>query len=357
MTINLAIPLEGAYSDIERNWIDNEPPGLFPEDQNSYWGQVRKVFSDYLQTQADLLTTWWNNLDPRAVGLDDIPEWEYELGIPFAAAGRTLAQRRQFVLSRYQQGAFTRTRRKNIVEAFIVATFGDSIIFDAFGVAFTVGGIPFGSGSFSLPGTYTIRENGPYGKNYLVNGNFETNTTGWTPFVGTEVLTSDVTMSKSGTKSAKVVTTAINQGIRSNGTAVVATNPYTFGVWLQGTAGRSYKVQILRADLVTVVATVTVVGTGAPQFVSVSTASAPATENNYVVVTNFTAGADTFYIDEAMLNDGVTALSFVDTAVTPFNYEVRLLNSLGVDVVGLQRELDHITPSSITYSIIQTPTP
>jgi hypothetical protein len=159
--VDIAIPAEGTYSDIERDWIDNEPPGLFPGDQNGYYGQVRKVFADYLQVLADMLTTWYSNLDPATVNLDDMPEWENELGIPLNAANRSLPQRQAFAMSRLQRGSFTRTRRRLLVEAFITATFGVPISFTAGGVPFDGTGIPFFAEDIGLAGTYNIVENIP----------------------------------------------------------------------------------------------------------------------------------------------------------------------------------------------------
>jgi hypothetical protein len=96
----LAIPDEGQYGDIERDFIDNEPPGLFPGDQNSYWGQARKVFADSLQVLADQLSAWYDNLDPRTVDENDIGYWEEEYGIPVNPAGLSLEMRRGFLIIR-----------------------------------------------------------------------------------------------------------------------------------------------------------------------------------------------------------------------------------------------------------------
>ena len=158
--MSLVIPPEGTYGDIEHDFIENEPPGLFPTDQNSLWGQARKIFTDELQVVADKMAQWYLNLDPRTVHVDDMPEWEYMLNIP-DSTGKTDEARRAFILARRERGPFTRTRRRKIVESFITATFGVPIMFTPTGVPFTAGGIPFFSGEDSLVGTYTIIENIP----------------------------------------------------------------------------------------------------------------------------------------------------------------------------------------------------
>lgn len=159
--VHWLLPAEGTYTDIEHDLIENEPPGLFPGDQNSNWGQTRKVFADYLQVLADKMGQWYTNLDPRTVDINDIGEWEDMVGVPRFAADRTLEQRRAFVMARFQRGPFTRTRRRLLVESFIAATFGVPIIFSTDGVAFTAGGVPFFSGADSLVGTYRIVEDIP----------------------------------------------------------------------------------------------------------------------------------------------------------------------------------------------------
>lgn len=157
----LAIPAPVQYTDLERLWIDLEPPGLFSTDQDSYWGQRRKVYADYLQALVDDLAAWYLNMDPNTVDDSDIDAWENMLGIPVAAPSNTLEQRRAFVLSRWSRGPFTRTRRQQIVEQFISATFGAAVKFTPDGVIFGGSGIPFFSGADDLSGTYAITEDIP----------------------------------------------------------------------------------------------------------------------------------------------------------------------------------------------------
>jgi hypothetical protein len=158
---SVTIPPETSYSDIERDFIDNEPPGLLPGDQTSVWGQVRKVFADYLQVLADQLSTWYTNLDPGTSDVTDMRNWENELGIPVEAAGASIQQRQAFALARMARGPFTRSRRAALIEFFIVATFGNPLAFDSFGLALTPGGLPLFNEIVDVSGTYEVIEDIP----------------------------------------------------------------------------------------------------------------------------------------------------------------------------------------------------
>jgi hypothetical protein len=153
-----SIPPEGHYGDVELELLHNEPPGLFPENQDSYWGQVRKVFADYLQGVVDQFADWYLNLDPRTVDLDDIDEWETMISVPTDKTALSLTQRRAILVARFSYGPFTRSARKAIVESFLVATFGPATVFSVGGIPITAPGITLYSGAFSLTGLYTITE-------------------------------------------------------------------------------------------------------------------------------------------------------------------------------------------------------
>lgn len=157
---SLAIPIEGSYGDLEHDLIENEPPVLFPIGQDSLWGQMRKIRADYLQDVVDQLSTWYDNLDPETCDDVDIASWEALYSIPIDTTKALLA-RQNFVISRRTRGAFTRTRRRLIVEAFIAATFGQAIQFSSLGVPFVDDGIPFFSGIFDFDGVYNIVEDIP----------------------------------------------------------------------------------------------------------------------------------------------------------------------------------------------------
>jgi hypothetical protein len=158
---SLIISPEGVYTDIEHDFIENEPPGLFPGGQDSTWGQIRSVYAAYLQVLADMMTKWYGNLDPSTVTTDDLPEWEYMLNLPQSNTTLSDTARRNNVVARFEVGPFTRTRRAQIVESFITQTFGQAIMFKPEGIPFVSAGIPFYSGTTSLVGTYKIIENIP----------------------------------------------------------------------------------------------------------------------------------------------------------------------------------------------------
>jgi hypothetical protein len=158
---NLTLAPEGTYSDIEQDFIENEPPGLFPGDQTSVWGQVRKTYADYLQVIADLLTIWYGNLDPATVNIDDIPEWEYMLDLPSGNTTLSEDQRRAAILARFERGPFTRSRRARVIESFIQVTFGTPTLFDTSGIPITTDGITLFAGVVDVSSSYEVFEDIP----------------------------------------------------------------------------------------------------------------------------------------------------------------------------------------------------
>lgn len=160
--MTLTLPPEGSYTPTELTWIDTEPAGLFPMGQDSFWGQMRKVFCDYMQTEMfDKLAVYYNNLDPRTCDEDDIANWEITYGVPVDES-KELLSRIAFIEARGQQGPFTRSRRRAIVEMFIRAVDGTPLMFfRPEGTPFTVDGIPFGADDFDLSSAYEIVEDIP----------------------------------------------------------------------------------------------------------------------------------------------------------------------------------------------------
>lgn len=156
---DLAFPEEQTYTDVEFNIINDEPPGLFPLGQDSYWGQMRKVFAAYIQENlVDVINQWWLNLDPNTVDSEDMPEWEQMLDIPPNISSRTLEMRRAYVLARHEQGAFTRARRNRVIEAYITGTFGPAPRLTPDGIPLTSDGIPLYADITSLDDTYIVTE-------------------------------------------------------------------------------------------------------------------------------------------------------------------------------------------------------
>lgn len=157
MPLQPTLPAEGTYTEVEKDFIDLQPPGLWPENQDSNFGQVRKVITDIVQECVDEI----NHLSAEAyIATADeyLGLWEEIVHVPISPAGKTTTERRTIAGPRLHYGAFTRTRRREIVESFIIATFGESVALTSSGVELTSGGVPLYSGTFSLTGTYNIVE-------------------------------------------------------------------------------------------------------------------------------------------------------------------------------------------------------
>jgi hypothetical protein len=135
------LPVEGLWTEAELTFRDDEPRRLFPENQDSNWGLLRKNFSDVMADIHTKLALIWNEMFPQTA-TTFLDEWERVAGLPRNPAGKTLAQRRSSVLARLQQGPFTRTRRNNVIDNFITATFGEAIKLLPEGVALTGDGVP-----------------------------------------------------------------------------------------------------------------------------------------------------------------------------------------------------------------------
>lgn len=155
------LPPEQQATNIELDLMENEPGGLFPIGQDSYWGQLRLIFAQQLQGLADQLHQWYLNMNPATVDEIDMPMWEQLEQIPASADSKSVEQRRAFVISRSKRGAFTRTRRREVVEAFIAATLGLAPEFSPDGLPLTVDGLPFFADISSVIGTYAIVEDIP----------------------------------------------------------------------------------------------------------------------------------------------------------------------------------------------------
>lgn len=149
------LPVEGVYTDIELLMISEEPGGLFPENQNSNYGTLRKILSEPLQDAIDTLVMLLNELFISTAN-DFLGKWENELGLPDGSS-LSVDARRARLSSRMTLGAFTRTRRKNIVESYIQATFGTPAQFSPGGLSL-LGGIELHSESGDVTSMYTITE-------------------------------------------------------------------------------------------------------------------------------------------------------------------------------------------------------
>lgn len=152
-------PAEVPLSDAELAFIDESPPGLFPENQNSNFGYViRKIFSDRIQDLINQIDTIYSEKFVLTSS-QYLNEWEETVGLPVNTGLFTTAQRRNLIINRLRKGPFTRAMRRAIVESFITATFGTSPGFDLSGIPIDSSGIPLYSGVNSIIGTYRIYEN------------------------------------------------------------------------------------------------------------------------------------------------------------------------------------------------------
>jgi hypothetical protein len=152
------LPAEVPLTDAEQAFIEESPPGFYPDNQNSNFGYlIRKLWCDKIDEIAGQMATMYaNRFVPTADLLLD--DWEIDLGLLVHPANQTLAQRRSNVLSRLRTGAFTRVMRDGIIEQFILATFGTVIQFSIAGIPFVPAGIPFASEGGDLSTLYKVVE-------------------------------------------------------------------------------------------------------------------------------------------------------------------------------------------------------
>lgn len=151
------LPAEQAFTDIELLWLDEQPGGLFPDNQNSNYGFLRRVISDELEEARVQLDELFNEMFPESASAY-LSLWEADFGLPNGSGVLTDAQRRTQILSRLLQAPFTNTRRRNLVERFITDTFGTPAAFTASGISLA-GGIPLRAAAGAVSSLYRIYEN------------------------------------------------------------------------------------------------------------------------------------------------------------------------------------------------------
>jgi len=135
------LPPEVPYTEAEQRFMTNEPPGLWPENQNSIFGQLRRVLTDEVQANRDTTDLLSQEMFIRTA-FTYLSLWEEMLGAIVNPAGKTVAQRRAVLLSRLRYGAFTRAQRDEIIADYVNATFGQPATFTLLGIPFGAGGIP-----------------------------------------------------------------------------------------------------------------------------------------------------------------------------------------------------------------------
>jgi Concanavalin A-like lectin/glucanases superfamily len=145
------LPAEEPPSKAERAFI-NDQPVIFPPNQDSNWGVLRKAWTDQLQALINQQTLIWSErfVQTSTTFLD---EWEFMAGLPEAPTGISDSERRLRVLNRIRSGPFTDARRIEIIEPYIQATFGVSPAFTPGGLSLS-GGIPLMADAAGDPKQY-----------------------------------------------------------------------------------------------------------------------------------------------------------------------------------------------------------
>jgi|SRR5215831_8552127 len=242
------LPVEVKFTEAEIAYLDDSPPGLYPENQDSNYGLLRKTYTDRIQELIDQLALMYNERFVRTSSTF-IDVWEQEVGLPVNPQGKTLDQRRVAVLGRIAKGPFTHARRASVIEGFIVATFGGPIQFFPEGVVLSSSGTPIYAEFADVSTLYSIRENGPQGRNLLTNGNFENNTNSWSNDGSVTGMAISTSQSKWGTHSLAGTAAGANPYMYyATGAAVTAGNWYTAFGWIYCSRAVSLSMQVQWTD-------------------------------------------------------------------------------------------------------------
>lgn len=155
------LPPEVQFTDAEFDFMEQSPPGLFPDNQDSNFGYaIRKLWCDRVTELAQEQTTMYNEKFP-ATSTQFLDEHERMYGLPMNPPTLTIAQRRQSILNRIRVGPFTRAHRQAIVESYITATFGNPIQLVPAGVPMAGAGVPLYGESGDVSTLYKIVEDIP----------------------------------------------------------------------------------------------------------------------------------------------------------------------------------------------------
>jgi hypothetical protein len=165
------IPPEQPFTDMERIFVSESPPKLWPENQDSNLGQIRKVVTDPMQGISDDIQAMFNEIFANYSN-PWLNRHEQDYGIPADLPGLSLPQRQQRLLLRIRKGAFTRTNRQKVVEEILagIQSLGDPTQITPDGISLTASGVTLYSEPIPLDVSlyYDIVENlGAY--SYIVN--------------------------------------------------------------------------------------------------------------------------------------------------------------------------------------------
>jgi hypothetical protein len=173
------LPGEVRFTDAEKNFIEDSPVDLFPENQDSNFGLLRKLWTDRIQELIEQQNTIYNE---RFTATSDVflDMWEKDVGLPTSrVVDRTVAQRRLDVMTRLFKGPFSTTIRNQIIANAISSTFGTVPAFGPTGIALSSGGLPLFAEAADVSTLFTVRDNTPAGRNMIPNPSFETDISGW----------------------------------------------------------------------------------------------------------------------------------------------------------------------------------
>lgn len=138
----------------------------------------RKIFTDQMEKIRDQLQTLYNERFLATASLT-LEQWEEQVGLPSNPSGLTLQQRRARVIARIRTGPFTRQRRKDIVETYLLSTFGQTTQLTLDGAPLLAPGLPLYSDATSLIGLYTITEDIPnFSYTVSINSNAQIDSAG-----------------------------------------------------------------------------------------------------------------------------------------------------------------------------------
>lgn len=357
------LPAEVSFTDPERDFIDDSPEQLFPENQNSNLGLLRKTWTDFI---AEIITDQNTIYNERFVDTSQqfLDQWELEVGLPANPTSASIPQRREVIGLRIVRGPFTRTRRRTTVERYIAATFGPPIELTAAGVVLSAGGVPLYAEQAPIGSAYVIWENQPNNlKNLIANPSFEAGVANWVLGPNT-TFTQVGTASKYGSKSGLVTLTGTGSGTGVNTdkmTGIVPGQRYTASGYFRKNVG-ARNVAILvdwytaaDAFISNAASSFLTPGTGTFTRLDFRNLLAPALAAKADVQLQWNSGGgagDSTWIDGMQFEQAVAPTEFKDRSISPFYYEVRILDSLAPDMIGLERELIRMTPSGIAHQAL-----
>jgi RHS repeat-associated protein len=149
--------------------------------------------------------------------------------------------------------------------------------------------------------------------NLVLNGGFETNTTGWSA-AGSATLARDTTAHQFGVASLKIQTAA-SAGSGTTGAAVTvnASAPYTFSTWVNAPSGTTIQLKLQDNATIPASATATIAGNGAWQRASVTLTTSAGATRVTPSITQTTTASVAVRVDGAQIESGTGPTPYVQT--------------------------------------------